>query len=102
MKRVYASDVLAEVKHYQNLLDEAGIDCVLRNEQLAGALGEVPFLECQPELWVPDDAQARAEALIAEQRALVPGDAEAWRCARCGELNEPQFGACWRCGGEAP
>ncbi len=39
MKRVYASDVLAEVKHYQNLLDEAR----LRSAQRSPA-GEVPFL----------------------------------------------------------
>ena len=100
MKRVYSNELLAHVKHYKNVLEQAGIPAEIRNEQLAGGLGEIPFLECEPELWVADEAQARAEAVIAAERELVPDTP--WRCGRCGEANEAQFGACWRCGGEAP
>lgn len=97
MKRVFSSEWLAEVGHFKNVLEHHGIACVIKNEQLSGALGEIPFLECLPELWVLDDADlARAKRLIEQQREPIAGPA--WRCPGCGEQNEGQFAACWRCG----
>jgi len=98
MKRVYTSEVLAEVAHLRNLLEQRGIRCTIRNEQLTGALGDLPFLDCLPELWVLDDADLEpALAFVARQRAPAePGPA--WRCRGCGETNEGQFAACWHCG----
>jgi hypothetical protein len=101
MKRVYSSELLAEVGHFRNLLEQAGIACFIRNEQLSGAMGEIPFLECLPELWVlRDDELPRAKRLIDQQRE--PVSAPDWRCPSCGERNEGQFAACWRCGAEDP
>ncbi len=101
MKRVFQSESLAEVGHLRNLLEHAGIACVIRNEQLSGALGEIPFLECLPELWVlHDDELPRARRLIEQQREPVA--APDWRCAECAELNEGQFAACWCCGSPDP
>ena len=37
------------------MLETAGIACEIRNDRLAGALGEIPFVECWPELWVVDN-----------------------------------------------
>lgn len=98
MKRVFSSEALAEIGHLKNVLEQNGIHCTIRNEQLSGALGEVPFLECLPELWVLDDAEVEAaNRLIEEQRA--PADsAEPWRCQFCGESNDGQYAACWSCG----
>lgn len=97
MKRVFSSESLAEVGHFRNLLEQAGIPCLIKNEQLSGALGEIPFLECLPELWVLRDEEAqRARRLIDQQREPVV--APEWHCRRCGEQNEGQFAACWRCG----
>ena len=100
MTRVFTGVSLAEVGHLKNLLEQAGIVCWIKNEQLVGALGEIPFLECQPELWVVVDEQAAdAKALI--QDALTPtvsANAAPWRCRQCGASNEPQFAACWQCG----
>ena len=98
MKRVATSESLAEIGHYRNVLEQQGIRCFIKNEQLSGALGDIPFLECLPELWVLDDAdRARAESVLAELRRDV-GGGRSWRCPHCGEQNEPQFGACWNCG----
>jgi hypothetical protein len=97
MKRVYWSESLPEVGHVRNLLLQAGIACVVRNEQLSGGLGEIPFLECLPELWVLDDADApRARQLIDRQQESA--SAATWQCADCGNANEGQFAACWNCG----
>lgn len=102
MTRVYRGGSLAEVGHLKSLLEQAGIRCVIKNELLGAALGEIPFLECLPELWVLRDEQASdAEALIAESMVGVraePARGPAWRCRTCGTSNEPQFAACWRCG----
>lgn len=97
MKRVYSTELLAEVSHLRNVLEQNGIACVIRNEQLSGALGEVPFLECMPELWVLDDRRLpEAERILAEQRQPA-AQAPDWTCRHCGERNEGQFAACWNC-----
>lgn len=97
MKRVFRHDSAAEVGLLRGLLEHAGINCITKNEQLSGALGEIPFLECQPEIWVVDDADRdRAEAIIAAHYLRSVDHAD-WRCRECGELNEGQFGACWSC-----
>ena len=98
MKRLIAHESLAHVGHVRNLLEQSGIACLIKNEQLSGGLGEIPFLECLPELWVlQDEDLPRARALIEalEQPGANRGD---WRCRRCGESHEGQFTVCWHCG----
>jgi Putative prokaryotic signal transducing protein len=99
MKRVFSSLNRAAVHHARNLLAAEGIRAEVRNELLAGALGQVPFTECEIELWVIDDADAwRAEEILRHGRSRPLEPASAWRCAVCGEHSEGQFTQCWRCG----
>jgi hypothetical protein len=89
-------DHVLQAQHLANALRAAGIACEVRNTALAGAIGEVPWLECAPQLWIADALDApRALMLLAELEA--PPAAPPWRCL-CGETIEAQFGACWRCG----
>ena len=98
MKRLTSHESLAFLGHLKNLLEQSGVRCVIRNEQLSGGLGEIPFLECLPELWIVSDRQLeQAEALLAELQRVDP-TAPQWVCAACGETNEGQFAACWQCG----
>jgi hypothetical protein len=81
---------------FRDLLEREGIACLLRNEELFAAMGEIPFLEIRPELWVVDDevyprAKLLLEGLLREEKL------ETWACD-CGEVLEGQFGACWKCG----
>jgi Putative prokaryotic signal transducing protein len=82
-------------------LEQEGIACLLRNEDLFTALGEIPLLECLPELWVVDDEVYPRARLLLEgwlqeaEQALPP-----WTCPGCGEGLEGQFDACWKCGRE--
>jgi hypothetical protein len=93
LKRVYSSYSLAAVHHARNLLESAGIRAVVRNEYLSSAMGELPPAECQPQLWVLDDADAaRAESLLME-KPVGPD----WQCG-CGERLGAQFTQCWSCG----
>ena len=97
MRKVHTAESLFEVAHLRNVLEAAGIDCFVRNE-LGGAIGEIPFVECWPELWVIRNGDAlRAQGLIDEARRSGPVHGPDWRCDRCGELVEGQFDSCWRC-----
>lgn len=103
MRRVYSSFDLIAVHHARNLLEASGIDAVVRNEILSSGAGELPPAECQVELWVLRDSDAdRAQALLRHDEASAHGGPGNWRCARCGEVCEPQFTQCWSCGGSAP
>lgn len=96
MKRVASHESLAFLGHLRNVLEQSGIECLIKNEQLSGGLGEIPFLECLPELWVVRDEQlGAARSVLADlQRPVTAPD---WRCPACGESNEGQFAVCWNC-----
>jgi hypothetical protein len=103
MKRVYRSDDFLLVGHLRGILEANHVPCIVRNELLIGAAGELPPSECWPELWVTDDAdQERARALVEAYLDAGENAGPEWRCAGCGEPIEGQFTACWRCGEERP
>lgn len=92
---------------YASLLGERlraeGIDCLLRNDELSTALGEIPFVECYPELWVVDDeVWPRARLLLDKWLAEAEEPGPDWLCPGCGERIEGQFEVCWKCGREFP
>ena len=93
MKRVFSSYNQTAVYHARNLLENEGIEILVRNAHLSSAMGELPPAECQAELWVVNDADATRAAAILDRK--IPG--EDWTCS-CGETLGPQFTQCWRCG----
>lgn len=99
VKRVFSSHDLISVHHARNLLEVAGIPAVVRNELLSSAMGELPPVECQAELWVIDAGDAaRAEQILREGRLPQSPQGPNWHCTGCGESLEAQFTQCWRCG----
>jgi len=96
MKRVFRAASLIQVAHARNVLLTAGIQSELRNQYLAGALGDLPMLETWPQLYVEDDDEQAALRALARATAAPAG--VAWTCEHCGEVLEPQFTSCWRCG----
>ena len=103
MKKVYSSPLSLMIGHLRNVLEAEGIRCVVKNEFLAGGAGELPPIECWPELWVerPIDHE-RAETLIQATLAVNEPDGDSWTCPRCSETLEPQFETCWNCGACRP
>jgi hypothetical protein len=97
MRKVHTAESLVEVAHLRNILESAGIPCIVRNDRLGGVVGEIPFVECWPELWIRDPGQElRARGLI--EQALHPRPTGgSWTCPDCGEQLEGQFLECWRC-----
>lgn len=100
MKRVYVSADPVQCGWLESILVSAGIRCLVRNNYLGGAIGELPLNEAWPEIWVIDERDARlAEGLIAD--ALAPRKSRPdWRCEHCGEISEGQFKQCWNCAHE--
>ncbi len=96
MKRVYRAASLLQVAHARNVLIAAGIEAELRNQYLAGALGDLPMLETWPQLWVDDSLESAALRALESAASVPPG--APWVCGHCGEQLEPQFTTCWRCG----
>ena len=95
----FALNERAQAGLLKELLEREGINCLLRNDQLSSALGEIPFLECLPELWVvDDDVYPRAKQLLENWLSGEGEIAEQWTCAHCGEEHDGQFGSCWKCG----
>jgi hypothetical protein len=82
----------------QRMLLVEGIATSLRNVDLASALGQIPFTECFPELWVVEDSQA-PRALELLRAFLQPPAAldEGWTCPRCHAQIDGGLMVCWNC-----
>ena len=101
MKRIFSSHDRIAVHHARNLLEAEGIRAVVKNEFLASAMGELPPAECQAEVWILNE-----EDFFPAEKILRSAGSEAvhrstWNCS-CGEVQEPQFTQCWRCGAARP
>ncbi len=103
MKKVYSHESIVTINHLRNLLEAQGVAAIVRNDRLLGVLGEVPFMECWPQLWVLDNLQAdHAKHLITAALSEPAGGFADWSCSSCGERIEGQFAVCWQCGAELP
>ena len=92
MKRVFSTHNLQLAHHKKNLLDAAGIPAEIRNEMLSSAMGELPPLETQIEVWVEEKDYERSQSIL-----VMPVSGPDWKCT-CGETLGPQFTQCWKCG----
>jgi hypothetical protein len=99
MKRVYTAKDPLMVGHLKNVLASYGIRSVTRNFDLSTAAGQLPPIECWPELWViEDDSAAEARTILRKTLAPLESVKKPWRCGGCKEEIEGQFTECWKCG----
>ncbi len=97
MKLLARADNSLQGSIWADTLRAAGIRCELRNTALSGALGEIPFLECAPQLWIINDHEEACAREVLQQ-LTQPVQGPLWQCPQCSEYSEPQFGSCWQCG----
>ncbi|WP_020677128.1 DUF2007 domain-containing protein [Geopsychrobacter electrodiphilus] len=100
MKKLHVFDIWQRpiAGMLKDQLENEGVACLLRNDQLSTAMGDIPFIECYPELWVIDDeTYPRARMLLDSWLTRQESDKEPWTCPFCGEVSEGQFYLCWRC-----
>ena len=101
MKRVHIAPTLLDAQLAADTLSSLGIVTHIFNANAAGALGEVPFMQAQPEIWVEDDAQeTRAREELASLNNALPMSEK--NCPDCGEHNPGNFLSCWHCGRALP
>ncbi len=105
MRRIYSTHDGAMIHYVQQVLNSEGIECILKNQYLAGGAGELPPIDCWPELWVLEDDNSEAalniiHAILNEWPAHAATQPTHWQCPRCGTDNEPPFLTCWQCGYE--
>jgi len=99
MQRIYSAKDPLMIGHLKNVLATFGIKCVARKLDLISAAGELPPIECWPELWVIEDDKAnRAKSILKKTLAPLASVKKSWTCAGCGEKIEGQFSECWNCG----
>lgn len=98
MFKVYENFDITRVGRMQSLLEANGIATFVKNLYSSGALGEIPFVEICPQLYVLEEGDvARAKSLL--QVDLPPeNQASDWACPECGIDIEGQFENCWKCG----
>jgi hypothetical protein len=97
VKKIYTTPEQYQLGLITSVLGESEIEYVIRNEFLAGALGELPPHECWPEIWVTHDEDFDKAISLIEQASQTIPDQGKWQCD-CGEENEGTFGSCWKCG----
>ena len=101
MKRVHIAPTLLDAQLAVDALSSLGIVSHIFNANAAGALGEVPFMQAQPEVWVDDDDQAaHAHEVLTCLNNAPPRDEKT--CPHCGEKNPGNFLSCWQCGQTLP
>lgn len=100
MKKIFEHMDYHIVGHYRSVLAAEGIPTQIRNANASGIMGELPFVEVFPELWLFDDAdEPRAREILRELLDHdVKGVTEPWTCSHCGETVEPPLAECWNCG----
>ncbi len=99
MKLIYTHQNPALAENMRNLLEEAGIQCILRNEYASGAVGELSFVDAWPEVWILQDSDYPRACNIIHQTQESSID---WVCPQCGEINDASFEICWQCGTNYP
>jgi hypothetical protein len=96
--RIYQAANLPQAHLLAGLLRHAGIAVRIFNENAQGGLGDIPFGETYPEIWIENIAdKAKAQAVIAHFEAAPVPRANVF-CRACSEENPANFELCWKCG----
>ncbi len=103
MKRLFTATDLVLVGHLKSVLTAHRVACVIRNEFLSGAVGDLPWSASWPELWILDEREeSLAKRLINQILDPEPVTSAVWSCPVCHEVSAPQFELCWQCGEARP
>jgi len=107
MKQVYIAKDPLDAHLVKGIMEQYGIPCEIRGEELWSARGQLPLTpDTLPAIWISDDGQyEEATQLVAayEDGTLTASAGEdPWKCPGCGEEIDAQFTDCWQCGANRP
>jgi Putative prokaryotic signal transducing protein len=101
MTEVYSDPDLTQLAHCESILKQAGIDCVIKNEETHDLIAGLADPLRSPVLCVIDDGDAeRAKELLRDVEKAGESNAPDWQCPKCSEMVPGNFSTCWKC--EAP
>lgn len=98
MIKVFENFDFSRVGQMQSLLESHGIKTFMRNEYGSSVVGELPFVEVIPQLFVLEkkDVERARELLLLD--LPTESSSEDWVCPECGVNVEGNFSRCWKCG----
>jgi len=101
MKLIYTNENRFLVSNVKNIIQDAGIEVMLKNEYIGGGAGDLSPFDTWLELWVVEDRDYdRALKLV--DSLENPANSREWMCSNCREINSDSFDICWQCQNEKP
>jgi Putative prokaryotic signal transducing protein len=98
MKKIYSAANLMEAQLMLDLLGHAGIEARLFNEHAQGGLGDIPFSQAYPEVWIMNDQEFERGKRLVSDYENSPLETGTVICSACAEENPRNFELCWHCG----
>jgi len=98
MKRVYTASDLIDAQLLADSLAQERIGTHLFNASSVGAMGDIPFTNTWPEVWIVDERDSERAAALVQAHAARRVARGSVRCNACGEDNPSNFDSCWSCG----
>lgn len=105
MKLLYTHPNRILVENCKNVVENAGIETLLRNEYAGGGVGELAPIETWLELWVANDSDYVKAKELVDSTFIDSNETEdipSWICGKCHEQNDASFDYCWNCQQEKP
>lgn len=104
MIEIYRDHDFSKVGLYQGILEDAGIETLLRNRNSVTMTTSVPIPSMYPNICVhtPEDATRARELLAVYAESASSEVAADWECALCSEGNAGNFTECWSCQADCP
>ena len=103
MIKIFEDFDLARVGQFQSVLEAEGIQTHLKNQFMSSAMGEIPFVEVLPELWILEDGDlVKARRLIQELLPRSENNEPEWTCSECDSVVDGVFDRCWKCNAQRP
>jgi len=98
MKKIYSASNLQEAHIVMHLLDDAGIEAHVFNENAQSGVGELPFTDAYPEIWLENEEDEKQAKKIIKTYESSAVSNEVITCVHCKEKNPDNFTVCWSCG----
>ncbi len=100
MLKIYSAPTLPDAHLVLGFLAQAGIDARVFNENAQSVMGEIPFHQAWPEVWIMDAGDETQARELIRQIERPQMSSEASFCPHCHEENPSNFHTCWNCGRE--
>jgi hypothetical protein len=82
----------------RQLLAMNGIRAHVFNENMQGAVGEVPVDSALPQLWIEDERDEERALALLRRNEVERNQPGSYFCRTCKEENPATFELCWNCG----